>query len=49
MNEFWIVFWGGLLGFTMVAYAGLVFFVTAGGVKDIKAMFHKLRNQDRDE
>lgn len=49
MNGFWMTFWSALLGLTLLAYAGLVLVVMFGGIQDIKSMFRKLRDQDRED
>lgn len=49
MNSGWIVFWGGLLGITLVAYAVLAVVVSIGALKDIRDMFRKLRGPDDDD
>ena len=46
MTGWWIVFWGALLGTTLIAYAVLAVIVTIGGFQDIRSMFRKLRGPD---
>ena len=45
----WIWFWGGLLLVTLLSYSVLVVYVSIGGLKDIKQMFRKLSEKDRDK
>ena len=49
MSGAWSTFWGALLGVTLVAYVGLVVFVSIGGFQDIRAMFERLKSEERDE
>ncbi len=44
----WITFWGILLLATLAFYAVLVVYVSIGGLKDIKAMFKALSDDDAD-
>lgn len=45
----WMIFWGTLLGVTLLAYACLAVVVTIGGFRDILSMFGKLDRAHREE
>ncbi|MCB9882282.1 MAG: hypothetical protein H6834_10870 [Planctomycetes bacterium] len=45
---FWKIFWSAFLILGLLAFVGLVVYVAAGGVQDIRAMLGSIKSRDGD-
>ncbi|MDA1014632.1 MAG: hypothetical protein O3A00_09295 [Planctomycetota bacterium] len=43
----WMMFWYGLLGFTTIAFLGLVIVVGSGAIAELRETLNELRDQSR--